>query len=105
MPVCNEVEAFVGRVILQPHPILQCAEIMADVQPPRGPHSAQNPTLLFFNLCCHFGSQTVFTQKQISRFARTDNCSSPLQREPPHGSAPSPHPHHLYPPPPPTPPL
>src|SRR5260370_8101848 len=59
---------------------------MADVQPPGGPHAAQNPALLF-QPCCHFGSQTVFTEKQISRFARNDNCSSRVQGEPGNGDA------------------
>src|SRR5258708_7363833 len=59
---------------------------MADVQPPGGPHAAQNPALLF-QPCCHFGSQTVFTEKQISRFARNDNCSSRVQAEPGNGDA------------------
>src|SRR5229473_6397038 len=72
------------RGILQPHPVLQRPKIVPNMQPPRRPHPAQNPTLLF-QPCCHFGSQTVFTEKQISRFARNDNCSSRVQREPGNG--------------------
>src|SRR2546428_1026238 len=46
MPVRNEVEALVGGIILQPHPILQRPKIMPNVQPPRRPHPAQNPGFL-----------------------------------------------------------
>src|ERR1700722_7163619 len=40
MPVGNEVEAVVLRIVLQPNPILQRAKIMPDVQPSRGTHPA-----------------------------------------------------------------
>src|SRR5712664_2315290 len=49
MPIRNEVEAFVHRIILQPHPVLQRAEVMSDMQPARRPHATQNPTLLPFS--------------------------------------------------------
>src|ERR1700687_3906505 len=39
------------RRILQPHPILQGAEVMPNVQPPRRPHPAQNPAFLRVRPC------------------------------------------------------
>ena len=51
VPIGDEVEAVVGGPffisgVLQAHPILQCSEIMPDVQPPRRPHPAEHPSSL-----------------------------------------------------------
>src|SRR5215472_10362154 len=46
MPVGDEVEAVISGIILEADPILQRAEIMADVQFPGRPHAA-NDALLF----------------------------------------------------------
>src|SRR5712691_6373122 len=52
MPVRDEVEALVSRIILQAHPILEGAKIMADVEASCWAHPAQNSTFLRFSPCC-----------------------------------------------------
>src|SRR5216683_6945341 len=42
VPVGDEVEAVVGRIVLQAHPVLQRAEVVADMQPAGGPHAAND---------------------------------------------------------------
>src|SRR5262249_49898481 len=48
VPVGDEVEAIVGGIVLQPDPVLQCAEVMADVQLAGRPHAADYALLLCF---------------------------------------------------------
>jgi len=47
VPVRDEEEALV--LVLQAHPVLQHAVVMAKVQAPGGPHSGQNPLMLAGN--------------------------------------------------------
>src|SRR5579863_6372281 len=47
VPVGDEVKTFVGRIILQADPILQSAEIVADVQFAGGAHAAEDAVFRF----------------------------------------------------------
>ncbi len=75
MPIRNEVEAVVGRIILQAHPIRQRAKIIPDMHATRGPHAAQDPALLTLSPCRHpWLPASIRRQKrrEIPRFARND---------------------------------
>ena len=47
VPIGDEVEAFVLRIVLQANPILQCAEVVADVQASGGTHAAEDALAVF----------------------------------------------------------
>ena len=51
VPIGDEEKAFVLRIVLQLDPILERAEIMADVQAPGGAHAAQDSFLLIHAKC------------------------------------------------------
>src|ERR1700741_2881239 len=48
MPIGNEVETVVGRIVLEADPVLQSAKIMADMQAACWAHAAQYPALFCF---------------------------------------------------------
>src|SRR5712672_173486 len=52
VPVGYEVEAVVRRIVLQADPILQRAEIVADVQPAGGAHAADYSLCFCFRTSC-----------------------------------------------------
>src|SRR5258708_34884597 len=51
VPVGDEIKAFVGRIILQADPILQRAEIVADVQFAGGAHATEDSVFLGGQKC------------------------------------------------------
>src|SRR5215475_9510840 len=42
MPIGDEIEAIIGTIVLQSHPIRECAKVIADVHASRRPHPAQD---------------------------------------------------------------
>jgi hypothetical protein len=46
VPICDEEKAFVLRIVLELDPILEGAEVVADVEAPGGTHAAQDSFLV-----------------------------------------------------------